>query len=675
MLIKSQGIKKIGCLSHFLEELPIFQDQQTRGNLIIGWGRKPSYFRAKKYAQKYNQSCVCLEDGFIRSMGLGKQGYTPLSLVVDHTGIYFDASHPSDLENLIIQSENQEQLQRAKAAIKIIIKYKITKYNQKFDVIPLGKFTKKKNILIVDQTYGDQSIAYAGATAQSFKQMLKQARLDHPEAQLWVKTHPDVRAGKAKGHFDQQDFLHHDIQLITEQYNPLALCQYMDEVYVVSSHLGFEALLLNKPVHCFGVPWYAGWGLTQDQHAPIAILNQRRQINRSLEHLFACAYFDYARYVSPVTQQRCELEDLLALLIPNIQFQQQLAQQSSVAYGFSRWKRQFLSDYLNFPNFKLTFKQWLKPQKEQMIFAWGKKALLLKAKGYQQVWTVEDGFVRSIGLGAKLIRPCSLVFDDVGIYYDATRPSRLEILLNDFVVDHSQTQRAKNLQMTLIQEQLSKYNVGMDLTEKPDGLAVKDQRKLLVIGQVEDDLSVQLGGVDIKTNLALLQQVRQTHPDAYIIYKPHPDVEAGLRKGKLAQHIVLQYADDIESDMNIVALFKCIDEVHTISSLTGFEALLREIPVHCYGLPFYAGWGLTHDRFSCQRRNRTLSVLELIYITLIEYPVYNLPQTAHMQLALTCPEHVIQDMILRKGCKNDQKKYWLSGVFTYMRRFKVRSQG
>ena len=40
-------------------------------------------------------------------------------------------------------------------------------------------------------------------------------------------------------------------------------------------------------------------------------------------------------------------------------------------------------------------------------------------------------------------------------------------------------------------------------------------------------------------------------------------------------------------------LLGIVDEVHTLTSLTGFEALLRGIEVHAYGGPFYAGWGLT----------------------------------------------------------------------------------
>jgi capsular polysaccharide export protein len=39
-------------------------------------------------------------------------------------------------------------------------------------------------------------------------------------------------------------------------------------------------------------------------------------------------------------------------------------------------------------------------------------------------------------------------------------------------------------------------------------------------------------------------------------------------------------------------------------------------------MPFYAGWGLTHDRLSCARRNRNLTIDELVYASLIAYPRY-----------------------------------------------------
>lgn len=602
-----------------------------------GWGRKQSFFKALALAEQKGLKALCLEDGFIRSLGLGKDGYPPLSLVVDETGIYFDALQPSDLESIILKPEIDEQNCRAEKAIAKILKHGITKYNQKFKTLDSEKFSKeKRHILVIDQTFGDQSIRYAGANAETFKTMLKHACQNHPEAVIWVKTHPDVLAGKAKAHFSTEDLNHPNIHVLTQNYNPIELLQYMYEVYVVSSQLGFEALLCGKKVHCFGVPWYAGWGRTDDQYAPLHILNGRRGIQRSLNHLFASAYFHYARYVYPVTGVRCECEDIIDLMIPNIEFQKRL-DQSYLAYGFSPWKKKFIADFLSFPKLNLKFQRYLKPKKNQAIIAWGKKAQCLKNQNYKKVMTVEDGFIRSVGLGATLIRPCSLVFDDVGIYYDATKPSKIENLLNQINLTEEQHQRAQALQQKLIDLNISKYNVGESKSlVRPDASNV-----ILVVGQVEDDMSIQLGGIGIKTNLDLLKEVRENQPNAYIIYKPHPDVQAGLRIGRIAEHIVLQYANQIEDTASILDCFEIIDELHTITSLSGFEALLRNIKVSCYGMPFYAGWGLTTDFYRLERRCKNVNLETLVYVTLVEYPAYNLPKASHLGLPMVRPEDVI----------------------------------
>lgn len=428
-------------------------------NIVVGWGRKRSFSLAKQYAKKHNIDVLCLEDGFIRSLGLGKAGYPPLSLVVDQTGIYFDATQPSDLEALIKQPEQEHQNKVAQQLIKKITQYGITKYNQSYHDIDQLKLNNQKNILIIDQTFGDQSITYSGATAESFKTMLKQACLDHPNAKIWIKTHPDVLAKKAQGHFSEDDIVPDHIDFLVGNFNPIQLLKRMDEVYVVSSQLGFEALLCGKKVHCFGVPWYAGWGVTNDKYAPLFVLNQRRQIKRSLSHLFYCAYMQYARYVSPITHQRCELDEILNLLIPNIE-KQRLFSKNITAYGFSRWKRCFIQEYLNFPHTTLKFNQFFKPKKDDAIVAWGKKARNLKQLGYSKVCTVEDGFIRSLGLGAALTRPCSLVFDPIGIYYDATQPSYLEYLISQENLTLLQKQRADDLIEKIITQNVSKYNVG-----------------------------------------------------------------------------------------------------------------------------------------------------------------------------------------------------------------------
>ncbi|WP_440131816.1 capsular polysaccharide export protein, LipB/KpsS family, partial [Escherichia coli] len=115
--------------------------------------------------------------------------------------------------------------------------------------------------MVIDQTYGDVSITLGGASERQFAEMLSCAKREHPEGKIWVKTHPDVLTGKKKGYFDNlaQD---PSIRLITEDFSPQSLLRHVSTVYTVTSQYGIEALMAGKKVICFGLPWYAGWGLT-----------------------------------------------------------------------------------------------------------------------------------------------------------------------------------------------------------------------------------------------------------------------------------------------------------------------------------------------------------------------------------------------------------------------------
>ncbi|MES2684961.1 MAG: beta-3-deoxy-D-manno-oct-2-ulosonic acid transferase [Pseudomonadota bacterium] len=238
---------------------------------------------------------------------------------------------------------------------------------------------------------------------------------------------------------------------------------------------------------------------------------------------------------------------------------------------------------------------------------------------------MEDGFLRSVGLGSNHIGSSSLVVDDVGIYLDPRRPSALELLLQDIVLDADLQQRATALRQLLVQHGLTKYNIG---SRMPIVIAAgQNQQRLLVPGQVENDASLRLGSPEVRGNLALLQRVRGAHPEAWIVYKPHPDTEAGTRPGRLSDNQVLLYADQIVRGVSVTALFPHIDAVHTMTSLVGFEALLRGVKVHCWGLPFYAGWGLTSDHLPSPRRRRRLHLDELVAGALIRYPLYLHPDT------------------------------------------------
>lgn len=233
---------------------------------------------------------------------------------------------------------------------------------------------------------------------------------------------------------------------------------------------------------------------------------------------------------------------------------------------------------------------------------------------------MEDGFLRSVGLGSNHVGGCSLVVDEQGIYFDPRQPSALENLLQDSLRDPALDQRAARLRERLVQLGLTKYNVGTVQPVRVGG--APGQARLLVPGQVEDDASLRLGSPALRGNLELLRAVRAAHPEAWIVYKPHPDTEAGTRRGRLREAEVRRHADQIVRGVSVTDLFPQVDAVHTLTSLVGFEALLRGLPVTAWGQPFYAGWGLTADRLPLARRSRRLSLDQLVAGVLIRYPLY-----------------------------------------------------
>ena len=111
-------------------------------------------------------------------------------------------------------------------------------------------------------------------------------------------------------------------------------------------------------------------------------------------------------------------------------------------------------------------------------------------------------------------------------------------------------------------------------------------------------------------------------PDSYLIYKPHPDVVARLRREGSEDAQAAQWCDEIVTDVAMGELLNEVDEVQVMTSLAGFEALLRGKRVVCHGSPFYAGWGLTDDTLQHPRRTRRLGLDELVAASLILYPLY-----------------------------------------------------
>jgi capsular polysaccharide export protein len=586
-----------------------------QGDAVAVWGNSPTAHRGEGVAQLRDAPVVRVEDALLRSLFPGRDGEPPLGLLVDHRAAHFDPSKPSDLEVLLATHplDDTALLNRARACIARLQEAHLSKYA----AVPLETPAPAAGyVVVIDQTLGDASVTASGADRTRFLEMLYYAQEEHPHARILIKTHPETAAGHREGYFRETD-LNARITFFTDPISPYTLFEGALAVYTVSSGLGFEAIFAGHKPRVFGQPFYAGWGLTQD-----AFEVQRRQRTLTRAQLFAAAMILYPRWYDPYRDTLCTLETVIDTLEAQARSWREDRRGWNAA-GMSLWKRPHLQNFYG-QHAPLTFSDAPLDISDRPQMVWAGKAPIT-AKGLIRV---EDGFIRSRGLGAALVPPLSLVTDDLGIYYNPAQPSRLEKwIATRATLRPDQHLRAARLIRSLTDAGLSKYNTGKPPEALPDG------HRILVCGQVADDASIRTGTSDITTNQALLDAVRAAHPEAVILFKPHPDVEAGLRNGALSDPTA---ADVVITATDPAALLAQVQEVHTMTSLMGFEALLRGIPVTTYGAPFYAGWGLTTDRSDVPPRRRATPTLEgLAHAALIDYPRYYDPITG-----LPCPVEV-----------------------------------
>ncbi|EAL5649370.1 capsular polysaccharide biosynthesis protein [Campylobacter lari] len=634
----------------------------TKEDFFVGWGRKKSGLKAVELAKKYNIKFLLLEDGFLRSLNLGVENSPSFSIVKDDVGIYYDAMTPSKLENILNTYEfSTEELEQAKKAIELIKKEKLSKYNNNL-CVPKELFgANEECVLIITQVANDASLKFGLADSFSTQDIINEAIKENPNAKIYIKIHPDVLSGKKQSDFNVQD-LPSKCVVIKENYNPIELLSHFKKVYTKTSGMGFEALMLGSECVCYGMPFYAGWGLTQDKQ-----VCKRRLKKRSLEEVFYAAYILYSEYFNPYLNQKSDIFDTIHTLTKYKKIEQ--ANLNTLYFlGFTLWKRWFMKPFFKAKNNKIIFLNSLDElykanlDSEDKIFIWGKKydkALLAKDFN-NEIFLVEDGFLRSVFLGSDLTRPFSLIVDSKGLYVDPSKPSDLEDILQNHIFDEGLKQRAKKLITIITQNKFSKYN-GL----KHEKLNFNTNKKIILIpAQVEDDTSMILGGAGFDT-LKLLQSVRKANENAFIVFKPHPDVLSGNRKGLKDKSIILKYCDEIIENVSIDSAINASDEVHTITSTSGFDALLRGKKVVVYGKPFYAGWGLTNDLHEIPRRTRVLSLEELVAGVLILYPRYIHPKSKNL-----CEVELALDIMLKMQKDYFSKFYlrWFIDIRIYILR-------
>ncbi len=613
-------------LRTFLDDLSLRASPLAPVETVVGWGLKPSSRSGRRRAAQTGLPYLALEDGFLRSIGLGETGAASVSLVVDDLGIYYDATRPSRLERWIETADDwcdAAMRIRARALIDRIVETGISKTNMGG---PLDRsiLQDRPRILLVDQTAGDASIACGLAGPESFADMVRTAKAEHPDAQLIVKRHPAVAAGKKKGCIVEADL--EGTTVLDADVCPADLLAEVDQVCCVTSALGFEALMRGLPVRCFGAAFYSGWGLTTDD-----VTTGRRGLARDIETVVAAAMIRYPRYVDPVTGRRCEVETALERLV-SLRGRAERLSGYWAGVGFSPAKRPPVRRLLNGPRTRLSYfgnpvkaEQKAQARSGRLIYWAGKETpeiAAVAAATSVPVVRMEDGFIRSRGLGSDFFGALSVALDDQGVYYDPTGPSRLETLIEGGGQSLDLLARAARLRARVVEAGLSKYNLA-GAAARPDWPA--DRRKVLVVGQVENDRSILKGCGDIRTNSGLVAAARADFPEAFLIYRNHPDVMNGNRPGRLDTSAI-QAVDATADGLDIVDCLDACDVLATLTSLSGFEALLRGKAVATYGRPFYGGWGLTTDAMTFERRTRRVGLDALVAAALIEYPIYVTPE-------------------------------------------------
>ena len=389
---------------------------------------------------------------------------------------------------------------------------------------------------------------------------------------------------------------------------------------------------------------------------------------QALRHRTAAALMN-AVYRDPFTGEDMDVHATIALLA----FWRRIFEANRdvvAACGMAWWKRHEIARFLWSPGTRLRFFRSERRAIAHAVSLGGSVAVWpsrisagmtggAEARGVHLV-RIEDGFVRSVGLGSDMVPPSSITVDRLGIHYDPSRASDLERVLARTDFSEALLDRAQRLRHVILAGRISKYGSEAKpvFPARPSG-----GRLILVPGQVEDDMSVRLGGAGLSSNLELLRRVRALDPDAEIWFRPHPDVDAGHRKGAVDDEDALKQADRIVRGGSMADLLEQVDAVHVLTSLTGFEALLRGCEVTCHGMPFYAGWGLTRDLSPPpSRRCRTLTLDQLVAGVLILYPRYLDPVTG-----LPCePETLVARMIAGEAVN---RLTWMTRIRRWQGRF------
>jgi len=299
--------------------------------VFMSWSYKAPK-AARRYAEKNGCDFFYVEDGFVRSFNPGALHTKAFSLSLDRAGPYFDASCATDLESLLnarAYAGDETLLQSAEAGIALARAAKISKYYSLTDLDkpePLNRKAERERmqktagvyyrkpgsdyvILVLGQVEDDASIRYGCKRRISNLGLVKAAREEFPDAEIYFRPHPDVLCGNRRERSWRRAIS--NLCTIIDHKLPLHnLFAEVDHVYTTTSLAGLEALFHGKKVTTLGTAFYSGWGMTCDGER-----QSRREARHDIRSLFAAAYLLYPRYIHPISNEPTDYFDLISYFI------------------------------------------------------------------------------------------------------------------------------------------------------------------------------------------------------------------------------------------------------------------------------------------------------------------------------------------------------------------------
>lgn len=613
-LFKNERLRKILNIKYYHRFVKKYDIADAKGFVV--W--KKHLKKTKQLTSKYKQDILYLEDSPIATMHDKNGKKLQIGYYYSKMGWYYQSNN--NIIESIIKNSNQitdSDIEYVQRCIEKIKNNKITKYNTFHTEKPFSRQENVAPIVVIDQNIDDFAITRNNNCAADFILMYKEALKKGNGRKIYLKS-------SKNGYLKQ--FAHSsEVALIDFNVNIHDVLENVEDVYVVCSHVGFEALMHKKNVHCFGYSYYSGFGLT---------INYKTQniYPLSLEKIFYALYIQLSTYI---INDIVKLDIVLEIIAINKKLFYEERDKRFFIVSTHFWHR--LKFYRFLYSRKLIYISNIKAlqthnlNSNDVVLTWsiGKKQYTNFCQEQNiPLFRMEDGFIRSVGLGSHFVQGHSFCIDKTNIYFNARRSNDLENELNNTEVLPTEIEQACNLIKIINKNQITKYNLPFDQKMPKEEIFMMQQiqkstkRKILIIGQVANDKSV-LHGCLIHSNIYdLLKQTRIKNPDKIIIFKNHPDCVLSFRAGKIQHKNLANYTDYVLEQITIDQVIDIVDEIHTFTSLSGMEGLIRGKEVYCYGSPFYSNWGLTHDVTEISRRLRKRTLEELVYLSYIKYPRY-----------------------------------------------------